>query len=174
MIASGARPRVAVLREQGVNSQQEMAAALLAAGFDAVDVHMSDIESGAIDLARFQTLVACGGFSYGDVLGAGGGWAKSILLVEPLRAQFEAFFTRGDTLSLGVCNGCQMFSQLADIIPGASAWPAFAANRSAQFEARLLDGRGRKNIDVHGSATVCTARACRLSCRTAKVARNSR
>ncbi|MEM7610555.1 MAG: phosphoribosylformylglycinamidine synthase [Pseudomonadota bacterium] len=136
-VLAGASPRVAVLREQGVNSQQEMAAAFLAAGFDAVDVHMSDIEAGRVQLDGFDTLVACGGFSYGDVLGAGGGWAKSILLVPALLDQFARFFENPDTLALGVCNGCQMFSQLKTIIPGAQCWPAFTRNRSAQFEARL-------------------------------------
>ncbi|MEL6868626.1 MAG: phosphoribosylformylglycinamidine synthase [Pseudomonadota bacterium] len=136
-IIRGAKPNVAIVREQGVNSQREMAAAFVAAGFDAVDVHMSDIEHGRVDLADFQALAACGGFSYGDVLGAGGGWAKSILYVPALTDAFAAFFQRSDTLTLGVCNGCQMLSQLTALIPGSEAWPRFGHNRSAQFEARL-------------------------------------
>ncbi|MEL7298027.1 MAG: phosphoribosylformylglycinamidine synthase, partial [Pseudomonadota bacterium] len=137
MIHRGTAPKVAILREQGVNSQQEMAAAFLAAGFDAQDVHMSDLIAGRLSLDTFQVLAACGGFSYGDVLGAGGGWAQSILMNPLLRDQFERFFAQPDSLTLGVCNGCQMLSQLQEIIPGAAAWPAFVANRSAQFEARL-------------------------------------
>ncbi|MDR2014175.1 MAG: phosphoribosylformylglycinamidine synthase [Azoarcus sp.] len=136
-IAIGARPKVAILREQGVNSQFEMAAAFTRAGFDAVDVHMSDLQSGRHDLAQFRGLAACGGFSYGDVLGAGQGWAKSILFNPALREQFEAFFTRSDTFALGVCNGCQMMAHLAPIIPGAENWPRFYRNRSEQFEARF-------------------------------------
>ena len=136
-IASGARPRVAVLREQGVNGHTEMAAAFHAAGFEAVDVHMSDIIEGRAQLGDFAGLVACGGFSYGDVLGAGGGWARSIRYNDRARDQFEAFFNRGDTFGLGVCNGCQMLSQLKDLIPGAELWPRFVRNRSEQFEARL-------------------------------------
>ena len=136
-VARGARPRVAVLREQGVNSQAEMAAAFARAGFDAYDVHMTDLIGGTQQLARFQALVACGGFSYGDVLGAGEGWAKSILFNERLREQFAAFFQRPDTLSLGVCNGCQMMSALASLIPGTASWPRFVRNRSEQFEGRL-------------------------------------
>ncbi|MFP5380643.1 MAG: phosphoribosylformylglycinamidine synthase [Gammaproteobacteria bacterium] len=137
-IASGARPRVAVLREQGVNGQVEMAAAFDAAGFAAVDVHMSDILSGRVSLAGFAGLAACGGFSYGDVLGAGGGWAKSILFNPRARDEFSAFFGRADTFALGVCNGCQMMSQLHDLIPGAEAWPRFERNLSEQFEARFV------------------------------------
>jgi phosphoribosylformylglycinamidine synthase len=136
-IASGKRPRIAVLREQGVNGQVEMAAAFDAAGFAAVDVHMSDILSGRVSLGDFTGLAACGGFSYGDVLGAGGGWAKSILFNPRARDQFAAFFERADTLALGVCNGCQMMSQLHDLIPGAAAWPRFERNLSEQFEARF-------------------------------------
>lgn len=136
-IATGVRPRVAVLREQGVNGQVEMAAAFDRAGFEAVDVHMTDLLSGRRSLEGFSTLVACGGFSYGDVLGAGGGWAKTILFNDALRAQFEAFFANPNTLSLGVCNGCQMLSHLAPLIPGADNWPSFQRNRSEQFEARL-------------------------------------
>jgi phosphoribosylformylglycinamidine synthase len=137
LIASGARPRVAVLREQGVNGQLEMAAVLDRAGFEAHDVHMSDLLGGTHTLAGFSGLVACGGFSYGDVLGAGGGWARSILLHERTRAEFERFFHRSDTFSLGVCNGCQMFALLRELIPGAQHWPRFLRNRSEQFEARL-------------------------------------
>ncbi len=131
------RPRVAILREQGVNGQVEMAAAFYSAGFNPIDVHMSDILSGRQDLRRFKGLVACGGFSYGDVLGAGEGWAKSILFNEPVRKQFAEFFEREDTFTLGVCNGCQMVSTLKDLIPGAAHWPRFVRNRSEQFEARL-------------------------------------
>jgi len=137
LIARGARPRVAVLREQGVNGQLEMAAALDRAGFEAHDVHMSDLLGGARSLEGFSGLVACGGFSYGDVLGAGGGWARSILFHERTRREFERFFTRADTFSLGVCNGCQMFALLKDLIPGAQHWPRFGRNRSEQFEARF-------------------------------------
>ncbi|KPN72563.1 phosphoribosylformylglycinamidine synthase [Neisseria sp. 83E34] len=136
-IASGAKPKIAVLREQGVNGQVEMAAAFTRAGFDAYDVHMSDLMAGRVKLADFQMLTACGGFSYGDVLGAGEGWAKSILFHPELRDQFSAFFERGDTLTLGVCNGCQMVSNLAEIIPGTQGWPKFKRNQSEQFEARL-------------------------------------
>ncbi|WP_324780477.1 phosphoribosylformylglycinamidine synthase [Thiobacillus sedimenti] len=136
-VATGKRPRVAVLREQGVNGQVEMAAAFDAAGFAAVDVHMSDILAGRARLADFAGLAACGGFSYGDVLGAGGGWAKSILFNPRARDEFSAFFQRGDTFALGVCNGCQMMSQLHDLIPGAEAWPRFERNLSEQFEARF-------------------------------------
>ncbi|WP_226469162.1 phosphoribosylformylglycinamidine synthase [Luteimonas panaciterrae] len=136
-IATGARPQVAILREQGVNGQVEMAAAFTRAGFDAVDVHMSDLISGRAKLETFAGLVACGGFSYGDVLGAGRGWATSILERAALRDAFAAFFARGDSFSLGVCNGCQMLSQLKDIIPGAAHWPQFLRNRSEQFEARF-------------------------------------
>jgi phosphoribosylformylglycinamidine synthase len=132
-----ARPRVAILREQGVNSQNEMAAAFMRAGFAAVDVHMSDLLSGHDTLENYQGLVACGGFSFGDVLGAGGGWAKSILYHSRTRDDFTAFFERGDTFALGVCNGCQMMSHLRELIPGADNWPRFLRNRSEQFEARL-------------------------------------
>lgn len=131
------RPRVAILREQGVNGQTEMAAAFYAAGFDAVDVHMSDLLAGRVALQSFVGLAACGGFSYGDVLGAGRGWAQSILMHDMLRKQFSDFFARPDTFSLGVCNGCQMLSHLKSIIPGAQAWPAFHRNTSEQFEARF-------------------------------------
>ncbi len=132
-----AGPRVAILREQGVNSQGEMAAAFMRAGFRAVDVHMSDLLSGRDTLANYQGVVACGGFSFGDVLGAGGGWAKSILYHARTRDDFAAFFARGDTFALGVCNGCQMLSHLRELIPGAGNWPQFLRNRSEQFEARL-------------------------------------
>ena len=136
-INRGAQPKIAVLREQGVNGQVEMAAAFTRAGFDAYDVHMSDLMAGRVKLADFKMLAACGGFSYGDVLGAGEGWAKSILFHPELRDQFAAFFARPDTLSLGVCNGCQMVSNLAEIIPGTQNWPKFKRNASEQFEARL-------------------------------------
>jgi phosphoribosylformylglycinamidine synthase len=131
------RPKVAILREQGVNSHVEMAYAFTAAGFDAVDVHMTDLQSGRHDLKQFRGVVACGGFSYGDTLGAGIGWARSITFHPALAQQFRDFFARGDTFGLGVCNGCQMFAELADIIPGAQAWPRFTTNRSERFEARL-------------------------------------
>lgn len=137
-VAVGARPKIAILREQGVNGQVEMAAAFDRAGFAAFDVHMSDLQARRVALADFHGMVACGGFSYGDVLGAGQGWAKSILFNDPLRAEFEAFFGRADTFALGVCNGCQMMSHLAEIIPGADHWPRFARNRSEQFEARFV------------------------------------
>jgi len=137
VIKNGSRPKVAILREQGVNGQVEMAAAFDAAGFRAIDVHMSDLLEKRARLSTFQGLVACGGFSYGDVLGAGRGWASSILFLPELRDQFEAFFQRDDRFALGVCNGCQMLSALKDIIPGTDSWPDFIANRSGQFEARL-------------------------------------
>jgi phosphoribosylformylglycinamidine synthase len=137
MLNTGARPRVAILREQGVNSQQEMAAAFTKAGFLAVDVHMSDLIAGRHKLSDFRGLAACGGFSYGDVLGAGRGWATSILERPALRDAFAAFFAREDSFSLGVCNGCQMFAQLKSLVPGAGHWPRFLRNRSEQFEARL-------------------------------------
>ena len=136
-IHQGKRPRMAILREQGVNGQIEMAAAFDRAGFDAVDVHMSDIISGRMSLADFNGLVACGGFSYGDVLGAGEGWAKSILFNNRARDEFAAFFTRPDSFGLGVCNGCQMMSNLHELIPGSESWPHFVRNLSEQFEARV-------------------------------------
>lgn len=136
-INSGAKPKIAILREQGVNGQIEMAAAFTRAGFDAYDVHMSDLMAGRVRLADFKMLAACGGFSYGDVLGAGEGWAKSILFHPALRDQFAAFFADPDSLTLGVCNGCQMVSNLAEIIPGTAGWPKFKRNLSEQFEARL-------------------------------------
>ena len=131
------RPKVAVLREQGVNSHVEMAYAFTEAGFEAYDVHMSDLQSGRANLKDFKGVVACGGFSYGDTLGAGIGWARSITFNKVLSEQFQAFFARPDTFGLGVCNGCQMFAELADIIPGAQDWPRFTTNRSERFEARL-------------------------------------
>ncbi|MDZ7754689.1 MAG: phosphoribosylformylglycinamidine synthase [Gammaproteobacteria bacterium] len=133
-----ARPRVAILREQGVNGQLEMAAAFHRAGFDALDVHMSDLLAGRLTLDDFRGLAACGGFSYGDVLGAGSGWARSILMNPRARDQFAAWFERPDTFSLGVCNGCQMLAQLRDLMPGAEGWPLFCRNTSEQFEARLV------------------------------------
>ena len=136
-IVSGIRPKVAILREQGVNGQIEMAAAFDSAGFTAVDVHMSDILAGRIDLDDFKGLVACGGFSYGDVLGAGRGWASTILHNNTARQQFSNFFNRQDTFVLGVCNGCQMLSQLKELIPGSDHWPQFERNISEQFEARF-------------------------------------
>lgn len=136
-VSRGKRPQVAILREQGVNGQLEMAAAFTRAGFDAVDVHMSDVIAGRDDLSAYEGLVACGGFSYGDVLGAGGGWARSILFNARARQAFQTFFERDHTFSLGVCNGCQMMSHLRDLIPGASHWPRFLQNRSNRFEARL-------------------------------------
>ncbi len=132
------RPRMAILREQGINGQVEMAAAFHKSGFECVDVHMTDLLGGYVDLADFSGLVACGGFSYGDVLGAGSGWAKSILYNDALKDMFAAFFARPETFALGVCNGCQMMSQLKDIIPGAEHWPRFTRNRSEQFEARFV------------------------------------
>ncbi|MBI2725537.1 MAG: phosphoribosylformylglycinamidine synthase [Polaromonas sp.] len=132
-----ARPKVAVLREQGVNSHVEMAYAFTEAGFEAFDVHMTDLQTGRARLADFQGVVACGGFSYGDTLGAGIGWARSITFNSGLAEQFKAFFGRTDTFGLGVCNGCQMFAELADIIPGAQDWPRFTTNQSERFEARL-------------------------------------
>ncbi len=137
-IHAGTRPNVAILREQGVNGHMEMAAAFERAGFSCVDVHMSDLDSGRQGLDGFQGLVACGGFSYGDVLGAGGGWAKSILFNTRLRDMLAAFFEREDVFALGVCNGCQMFAQLSDLIPGTQYWPRFVHNTSGQFEARQV------------------------------------
>ena len=136
-LSGSLQPKIAILREQGVNGHIEMAAAFTRAGFQAVDVHMSDLIAGRVSLETFQMLAACGGFSYGDVLGAGEGWAKTILFNDKLRDQFAEFFARPDTLSLGVCNGCQMMSNLAEIIPGAEGWAKFKRNESEQFEARL-------------------------------------
>lgn len=137
LIESGTKPKVAILREQGVNSHLEMAAAFIKAGFNPIDVHMSDLASSRISLSDFTGLVACGGFSYGDVLGAGEGWAKSILFNSKLKQMFSEFFNRQDTFSLGICNGCQMMSNLRSIIPGSEHWPHFVRNRSEQFEARF-------------------------------------
>jgi phosphoribosylformylglycinamidine synthase len=136
-IATGVRPKMAILREQGVNGQVEMAAAFDRAGFQAFDVHMSDIISGRVSLRDFAGFVACGGFSYGDVLGAGEGWAKSILFNSRARDEFSAFFQRSNSFALGVCNGCQMMSNLRELIPGAGHWPHFVRNKSEQFEARF-------------------------------------
>jgi phosphoribosylformylglycinamidine synthase len=133
----GVKPKIAILREQGVNGQIEMGAAFDLARFTSVDVHMTDLISGRIDLSSFNALVACGGFSYGDVLGAGGGWAKTILFNDALRKNFEAYFNNPQTLTLGICNGCQMISLLHELIPGAENWPTFSRNRSEQFEGRL-------------------------------------
>ena len=150
----GVNPRIAILREQGVNSQNEMANAFKKAGFDAIDVHMSDILSGKVSLKDFKALAACGGFSYGDVLGAGEGWAKSILFNSRARDEFEAFFNRDDTLALGVCNGCQMISNLRDLIPGAELWPHFVRNESERFEARfsLVEIQNSPSIFFNGMA----------------------
>jgi len=142
------RPRVAILREQGVNGHVEMAAAFDRAGFTAVDVHMTDLLEGRQDLVDMVGVVGCGGFSYGDVLGAGGGWAASIVHHPRVREVFARFFGRADTFSLGVCNGCQMFSQLAELVPGASPWPRFVQNRSEQFEARLAQVRIEQSPSV--------------------------
>lgn len=142
------KPKMAILREQGVNGQVEMAAAFDKVGFATVDVHMSDLLSDRVNLAEFEGLVACGGFSYGDVLGAGGGWAKSILFNAKLRDQFERFFKRDDTFSLGVCNGCQMLSQLKELIPGAEHWPRFHRNTSEAFEARSVNVLVEKSRSV--------------------------
>ncbi|RYZ01938.1 MAG: phosphoribosylformylglycinamidine synthase [Myxococcales bacterium] len=146
--SGAARPKVAILREQGVNGQIEMAAAFDRAGFSAVDVHMSDLLSGRVSLADFQGLAACGGFSYGDVLGAGGGWAKSILFHGRTRTELSEFFARRNTFTLGVCNGCQMVSGLLELIPGATGFPRFVRNRSEQFEARLSLVRVEKSRSV--------------------------
>lgn len=137
-VSTSSRPRMAILREQGINGQVEMAAAFDRAGFECVDIHMTDLLAGRMELESFRGLVACGGFSYGDVLGAGTGWANSILFNDRLRKMFAAFFARPETFTLGVCNGCQMVSQLKDIIPGAQHWPVFTRNRSGQFEARYV------------------------------------
>jgi phosphoribosylformylglycinamidine synthase len=151
-IHKGVAPRIAILREQGVNSHVEMAAAFDRAGFSAVDVHMSDLLSGRQSLESFKGLVACGGFSYGDVLGAGEGWAKSILLSHQARDQFTAFFARQDSFSLGVCNGCQMMSNLKSLIPGADLWPHFVTNQSERFEARvaMLEVKSSKSVFFDG------------------------
>jgi phosphoribosylformylglycinamidine synthase len=137
-VSRGARPPIAILREQGVNGEVEMAAAFDRAGFEAFDVHMSDIIEGRVSLRNFRGFAACGGFSYGDVLGGGEGWAKSILYHARARDEFATFFARPDTFALGVCNGCQMMAALKELIPGAGAWPRFVKNTSEQFEARLV------------------------------------
>ncbi|MFK7996144.1 MAG: phosphoribosylformylglycinamidine synthase [Granulosicoccus sp.] len=142
------RPAIAILREQGVNSHLEMAAAFHTAGFDAVDVHMSDLSEGRKDLSGFKGLAACGGFSFGDVLGAGGGWANSVLFNDKLADMFQHYFEREDTFSLGVCNGCQMFSRLVSLIPGADNWPRFVTNLSEQYEARVA------TVEIYQSASV--------------------
>ncbi|WP_416422750.1 phosphoribosylformylglycinamidine synthase [Pseudomonas sp. App30] len=147
-IKTGVRPQVAVLREQGVNGQVEMAAAFDRAGFNAIDVHMSDILAGRVDLNEFKGLVACGGFSYGDVLGAGEGWAKSALFNARARDAFQQYFERSDTFTLGVCNGCQMMSNLHELIPGTEFWPHFVRNRSEQFEARVAMVEVQKSNSV--------------------------
>ena len=185
MIAGGARPRIAILREQGVNGQIEMAAAFDRAGFAAFDVHMSDVIDGRVNLADFKGLAACGGFSYGDVLGAGEGWAKSILFNARARDAFAAFFKRDDTFALGVCNGCQMMSNLHELIPGAGAWPHFVKNKSEQFEARVamvevqrsaslfFDGMAGSRIPVavaHGEGYAEFADAATLSAAQSQVA----
>lgn len=141
-------PKVAILREQGVNGHLEMAAGFVRAGFEAIDVHMSDLMSGRINLRDFEGLVACGGFSYGDVLGAGSGWANSILFHEELRMQFARFFHRPETFALGVCNGCQMMSQLKELMIGAEHFPRFIANKSARFEARTVNVRVERTKSV--------------------------
>ncbi|MFY8273076.1 phosphoribosylformylglycinamidine synthase [Pseudoalteromonas sp. SSDWG2] len=153
-IATGAKPKMAILREQGVNSHVEMAAAFNRAGFAAIDVHMSDILEGRLTLEQFKGLVACGGFSYGDVLGAGEGWAKSILFNDMARDQFQTFFERQDTFSLGVCNGCQMLSTLRELIPGTEHWPRFVTNQSERFEARatLVEVQQSPSIFFNGMA----------------------
>ncbi len=157
-IAKGVKPKVAILREQGVNSHLEMAAAFTRAGFDAIDVHMSDVLAGRITLEQFAGLAACGGFSYGDVLGAGEGWAKSILFNSMARDQFEGFFNRNDTFSLGVCNGCQMLSNLKSLIPGTEHWPHFVTNQSARFEARVAMVEAMESKSVLLDAYCCVAR----------------
>ncbi|MBC2607304.1 phosphoribosylformylglycinamidine synthase [Pelagicoccus albus] len=142
------RPRMAILREQGVNGEVEMAAAFHRAGFDCIDVHMTDVLSGEISLSNFKGLAACGGFSYGDVLGAGEGWAKSILFNAKAREEFKAFFEREDTFSLGVCNGCQMLSNLRELIPGTAHWPHFVQNRSERYEGRLVSVKIEKSPSI--------------------------
>jgi phosphoribosylformylglycinamidine synthase len=160
---SAAKPPIAILREQGVNGQIEMAAAFDRAGFKAVDVHMTDILSGRVSLKNFRGLAACGGFSYGDVLGAGEGWAKSVLFHERARAEFAAFFQREDTFTLGVCNGCQMVSNLKSIIPGAELWPRFVQNQSERYEGRFVSVKIEKSPSIlfagmEGSVIpICTA-----------------
>ncbi|MGA0936359.1 MAG: phosphoribosylformylglycinamidine synthase [Sedimenticolaceae bacterium] len=182
---NSAKPRMAILREQGVNGQVEMAASFDKAGFEAVDVHMSDILSGRVELDDFRGLVACGGFSYGDVLGAGEGWAKSILFNDLARDQFEGFFNREDSFALGICNGCQMLSNLKSLIPGTEHWPHFVRNRSEQFEARfvmvevqesssvLLDGMAGSRMPIavaHGEGRAEFASADAISAASSEVA----
>jgi phosphoribosylformylglycinamidine synthase len=150
-----AKPRVAILREEGVNGHSEMAFAFSAAGFSSIDVHMTDLISGRVSLSSFVGLAACGGFSYGDVLGAGQGWAKSVLLHPATREEFKAFFERADTFALGVCNGCQFLSKLKDLIPGAESWPSFERNASEQYEARVTmvrvtDSASSPSVFLHG------------------------
>ena len=147
-ISKNTQPKIAVFREQGINGQNEMAYAFHKAGFKSVDVHMTDLLEGRFQMNDFQALVACGGFSYGDVLGAGSGWAKCILYNASIKEQFERFFADSNTIALGVCNGCQMLSQLKSIIPGADPWPYFVRNKSEQFEARL------SNISVLKSPSI--------------------
>ena len=147
-INKGVKPKAAILREQGVNGHVEMAAAFDRAGFAAVDVHMTDLLTGKHDLADFKMLAACGGFSYGDVLGAGSGWANNIIYNSRLEEQFNVYFNRDDLLALGVCNGCQMMSQLTSIIPGSELWPKFVRNTSEQFEARLV------NVKINASPSL--------------------
>jgi len=147
-VGKGARPRVAILREQGVNSHLETAYAFDRSGFDTHDVHMSDLLEGRVTLADFAGAVACGGFSYGDVLGAGEGWAKTIRFNPRLADMFAEFFGRADTFALGICNGCQMMSSLASMIPGADAWPKFTRNKSEQFEARF------SSVEVQSSPSI--------------------
>jgi len=181
---NSAKPRMAILREQGVNGQIEMAASFDKAGFEAVDVHMSDILSGRVKLDDFRGLVACGGFSYGDVLGAGEGWAKSILFNDRARDQFEDFFNREDSFALGICNGCQMLSNLKSLIPGTDHWPHFVRNRSEQFEARfvmvevqesssvLLDGMAGSRMPIavaHGEGRAEFASADAINAASSKV-----
>ena len=151
------KPRVAILREQGVNGHAEMAFAFLTAGFAPIDVHMTDLLSGRVSLSTFVGLAACGGFSYGDVLGAGQGWAKSVLLHPSTRKQFQEFFERKDTFAIGVCNGCQFLSRIKDLIPGAQAWPTFKRNASEQYEARFCmvdvqDTPSSPSVFLHGMA----------------------
>lgn len=157
---------MAILREQGVNSHVEMAYAFNLAGFDAYDVHMTDLQTGRANLKDFKGVVACGGFSYGDTLGAGIGWARSITFNPLLAEQFKTFFERTDTFGLGVCNGCQMFAELADIIPGTQDWPRFTTNQSERFEARL------SMVEVLDSPVcflpVCRAFVCQLPWHMAK------
>ena len=153
-ILKGAKPQVAILREQGVNSHVEMAAAFTRAGFAAKDVHMSDVFAGNVSLEDFHGMIACGGFSYGDVLGAGEGWAKSILFNDIARNQFGNFFNRDNTFSLGVCNGCQMLSNLKELIPGSDLWPHFVQNKSERFEARasLVEVQESPSLFLSGMA----------------------